>query len=147
MHCVGLLGKDRPGEKGKSSGELQRRLRSRTWWAMERARALRGSRGARPKSCRPNQDTLVYPTRCSLQYEGPGPTWVLVLHYVVRRGMTMVVSFPPPLLLQVHTSLPPTQGDEAEAADLDGGMCSCSPPRSGPGAERFSGGTDSQPSR
>jgi len=40
--------------------------------------------------------------------------------------------------------IPPTQNDEEEAADLDGGMYSRPPPRSGLGAERSSGGSDSR---
>ena len=73
---------------------------------MERERTLKDSRGAGPKFCPPNQDTHVYPTQCSPQHEGLRPTRVLVLHYLVRQGMIMVVSFPPPLL-QVHTFLQP----------------------------------------
>ena len=40
--------------------------------------------------------------------------------------------------------IPPTQDDDEEAADLDGGVYSRPPPRGGRGTERSSGGSDSR---
>ena len=58
-----------------------------------------------------------------------------------RDGFGQFVSAPAP---PPGPYIPPTQDDEDEAADLDGGTYARRPPRGGTGAERSSGGSDSR---
>lgn len=58
-----------------------------------------------------------------------------------RDGFGNFVSAPAP---PPGPYIPPTQDDEEEAADLDGGTYARRPPRAGPGAERSGGGSDSR---